>query len=334
MSFSVPKMLVYIPTYLDHHLAANQARALRAEFKSAKLSLWVVISVNGVNLSPKEIQNLEDSCDRLVIFNENLGGDTNINLGFLLALQESANFLWILSANDNLVNGAGHKMQLAIENLTLDFLIIGKPNKGLSGSLTNAFSEEGLSLPLGLISAVVYRTEVFKEAFANSLKFAWTGWGQLSVIQNTLFDRKVLKYALIDEMSIYERTPKASKSEQREKNQSNYRHSFFGYPLLISLLFEVDRKSRNNLIQKWLRVNWYKIGYFKNGHSPYLDRGHTARDAFWTGPLAKPYILKSGLTSPILYLFGLVPFLAISQRFLPITKLQKILLQKLKGFSQ
>jgi hypothetical protein len=130
-------------------------------------------------------------------------------------------------------------------------------------------------------------------------------------------------------MSIYERTPKASKSEQLEKNQSNYRHSFFGYPLLISLLFEGDKKSRNKLIQKWLRVNWYKIGYFKNGHSPYQDRGHTAKDAFWTGPLAKPYILKSGLTSPILYFFGLLPFFAISQRFSPATKLQK-----LKGLSQ
>jgi hypothetical protein len=331
MSVSIPKMLVYIPTYVDHHLALDQARTLRAEFDSLKVSLQVIISVNGVQLTPKEIANLEDACDRLIIFDESLGGDTNINLGFLLALQEHSDFFWILSANDTLLASSGSDLQSAIVNLDFDFLIIGNPINGLSGSLLNAFSGEGIQLPIGLISAVIYRTEVFREAFASSIKYAWTGWGQLSVLQNTLFERSVLKYKLVDEKKIYDRIPTASIELQIEKNKSNYRHSFFGYPLIISLLFKEDQKSRNKLIRNWLLANWYKIGYYKTGRSPNQALGHTAKDAFWTGPLSRPYILKSGLFSPILYFLGHFPFLNVSRRFVFIKRLHSILVTKNKN---
>jgi hypothetical protein len=328
MSISIPKMLVYIPTYVDHHLAADQARVLREDFKSAKVSLQIIISVNGVQLTPQEIANLEDVSDRLIIFDESLGGDTNINLGFLIALQESADFFWILSANDTLLASCGSELKSAIENLQFDFLIIGKPSNGLSGFLLNAFSGEGLQLPIGLISAVIYRTEVFKEAFANSIKYAWTGWGQLSVLQNTLFERSVLKYELIDEKKVYDRIPTTSIDSQIEKNKSNYRHSFFGYPLIISLLFNEDKKSRDELIRKWLLTNWYKIGYFKTGRSPSQILGHTAKDAFWTGPLSRQYILRSGPFSPLLYFFGHIPFLGISRRFVFLKRLHSTLSHK------
>jgi hypothetical protein len=331
MSVSIPKILVYIPTYVDHHLALDQARTLREEFDSRKISLQVIISVNGVQLTPQEIAKLEDACDRLIIFDESLGGDTNINLGFLLALQERSDFFWILSANDTLLASCGSELQSAIENLEFDFLIIGNPNNGLSGSLLNAFSGEGIQLPIGLISAVIYRTEVFKEAFANSIKYAWTGWGQLSVLQNTLFKRSVLEYKLVDEKKIYDRIPTTSIQFQIEKNKSNYRHSFFGYPLIISLLFKEDKKSRNVLIRKWLLTNWYKIGYFKTGRSPSQTLGHTAIDAFWTGPLSKQYILRSGPFSPLLYFFGHIPFLNISRRFVFIKLVHSVLFTKNKN---
>lgn len=331
MSVSIPKMLVYIPTYVDHHLALDQARTLRAEFDSLKVSLQVIISVNGVQLTPKEIANLEDACDRLIIFDESLGGDTNINLGFLLALQEHSDFFWILSANDTLLASSGSKLQSAIEDLEFDFLIIGNPNNRLSGSLSNAFSSEGIQLPIGLISAVIYRTEVFKNAFANSIKYAWTGWGQLSVLQNALFERSVLKYELVDEKKIYDRIPTTSIEFQIERNKSNYRHSFFGYPLIISLLFKEDQKSRNKLIRKWLLANWYKIGYFKTGRSPNQALGQSAKDAFWTGPLSRQYILKSGPFSPLLYFFGHIPFLDISRRFVFTKRLHSVLFTKDKN---
>ena len=320
MSFFRPKLLVYIPTYVDHYLAANQARILRAEFNSVKMDIRVVISVNGVKLTAKDIENLENSCHKLIIFKENLGGDTNINLGFLCALEENADFLWILSANDTLLIGAGCAIQSAIENMDSDFLLIGKSNGGPSGILTNAFSDESANLPLGLISAVIYRSAAFKEAFASSLKFAWTGWGQLSVIQNALFGGKELKYEMVNEQIIYDRAPKTSIAQQLETNQSNYRHSFFGYPLLIALLFEGDKKLANRLIRKWLWANWYKIGFFKNGNSPYQLGRHSAHDAFWTGPLSKPYILKSGMTGSILYLLGHIPFITLTQKFPFLTK--------------
>ena len=304
MSFSQLKLLVYIPTYTDHKLAAAQAKRLRTEFQSREIQLWIAISVNSVNLSDQDLSELENLSDKLIHFSENLGGDTNINLGFISALSEQADFFWILSANDVLLPGAARKVQTALENSKADMLIISSSRNEQLGFLESAFSGASTQLPLGLISAVIYRCSVFRESFASALKFAWTGWGQLSVIQNALFAVNSLSYEIINEDQIYERGSDTSSDEQLKKNQSNYRHSFFGYPLVVALLFRSDKRIQNKIIRKWLWGNWYKIGFYKKGHSPYLESGETNRDVFWTEALARPFILKSGLASPLLYMFG------------------------------
>jgi hypothetical protein len=277
---------------------------LRSEFQSTKLKLQIVISVNSIILSHEEVSELEKFCDKLIYFSENLGGDTNINLGFVTALSEQADFLWILSANDLLLPGATKKILIALEVLKSDMLIISSTQRNHDGSLRDVFYGEGTEMPLGLISAVIYKCSVFRESFASALKFAWTGWGQLSVIQNALFEAKSLSFEIVDEKFIYERNMDALPYNQFKKNQSNYRHSFFGYPLVVTLLFGSDKRTQNKIIRHWLWNNWYKIGFFKKGHSPYLDSGETARDVFWTEDLARPLIVRSGLLSPLLFVIG------------------------------
>lgn len=303
MSVSKLKFVVYIPTYTDYKHAGLQAERLRTEFESTLLDLVVVISVNSVSLSQTDLTQLKNSCDKLIYFPENLGGDTNINLGFVSALREKADYFWILSANDTLIPGASRLVLKAVENLNSDLLIIS-PSSNPPGTLQNAFSGKSAQLPLGLISAVIYNCSIFRESFASSLKFSWTGWGQLSVIQNALFELKTLSYEVIDQACVYDRSTDSNSSEQLKRNQSNYRHSFFGYPLVVTLLFGSNKRIQNRIIRQWLWSNWYKIGFFRKGHSPYLATGETVKDAFWTETLAKPFIIRSGLLSPLLYILG------------------------------
>jgi hypothetical protein len=313
MSFLKLKLVVYIPTYVDYKLAALQAKRLKNEFHGSSLELKVIISVNSVNLSQEDICELNESCDTLIYLPENLGGDTNINLGFIWALREHADFFWVLSANDLLRPGAVNFIERAIENCSTDLLVVSSSMTNSKGSFENAFLGKGAELPLGLISAVIYRSEVFREAFASSLKFAWTGWGQLSVIQNTLFEVGSISYEIIDVRHIYDRVTNFSEPDQLIRNQSNYRHSFFGYPLVVSILFNSDEKMKNRIIRHWLWNNWYKIGFFKKGHSPYQAAGETAKDVFWTGNLARRTILRSGVLSPVLYLIGVLPIISKMQ---------------------
>lgn len=317
------KLLVYIPTHTDFKQAVQQSEKIRTCSMFNNLEVKVVISINGVALSPEDSQLIEKSCDELIFHHENLGGDLNINLGYLRALSENADLCWILSANDEL-KISGIKILLdKLVSLDSDMLIISFKNSAHSGTLTNAFEGEGNLLPIGLISSTIYKTNKFKNSFANSLKFSWTGWGQLAVIQNALFEFGSLSYDIIDEDKVYNRRSQSVLSEQLEINQFSYRHSFFGYPLLISLLFSHDEKLKKKIIRKWLSANWYKIGFFKEEKT--LNRGNTATkiDVFWTEPLSRSAILFSGIFSPILYVLGNLRFISKLHRYSFFRKIKK-----------
>jgi hypothetical protein len=304
MSIFVKKLLIYIPAYSDYKSAAEQARLIRREKAQVDIQIHVVISVNAITLDSSTEQNLRDSCDEFIYYSENLGGDTNINLGYLKALSTHSNYLWILSANDLLNIGAIQKIVDAICGMPNDFLVIHQSGVAKTGKIDNAFIGEASILPIGLISAVIFKVDSFTESFASALKFSWTGWGQLSVIQNSLFELGTLSYKVLSQDEIYDRSQNIPADQQRLRNQSHYRHSFFGYPLVISLLFDNNKKVMNQIIRGWLYNNWYKIGFFKRGYSPYLVSGSTAKDVFWTERLSRQFILRSGPLSPILYFLG------------------------------
>jgi hypothetical protein len=328
MSISLPKLLVYIPAYSDFIGAGEQSRKIKSREFQSEIQVVTIISVNAVDLTNNEITILKESCDTLIYHRENLGGDTNINLGYLRALSEGADFYWVLSANDNLVEAGINRIIRALIDLNEDLIIIGNENSRLTGSLNNVFLGDGASLPIGLISSVVYKTEKFKNSFASALKFAWTGWGQLSVIQNAIFEHGSLSYKIINESSIYDRSSKIGISDQWERNKNNYRHSFFGYPLLASLLFENDKRTKKRIIRNWLGLNWYKIRFFKEGKSPYNSKVISTSDAFWTGPLSKNSILFSGVFSPILYFAGNLKLIYKLRRFPPFYYVKTNIVQK------
>jgi hypothetical protein len=309
------KLLVYIPTHTDFKQAVAQSRKIKACAFTADIEIKIIISVNGVELSCEELRQMEDSSDELIFHRENLGGDLNINLGYIRALSENADFYWVLSANDELNANGMESLLERIIKLDADMLVIGFKNSKHTGILDNAFQGDGELLPIGLISSTIYQTHKFKRSFANSLKFSWTGWGQLSVIQNAIFEHGSLSYELIEEDSIYNRKTKASISEQLRINQSSYRHSFFGYPLIVALLFSQDKPLQKKITRKWLSTNWYKIGYFKEGKSSCVEHSATGYDVYWTERLSRGLIIYSGVFSPVLYAFGNLRFIYKLHRF-------------------
>lgn len=329
-----PRLLVYIPAHTDFAQASEQSRLLKSHSFGSEIEIKTIISVNAVELSQKEYTQLKDCCDELIYHRENLGGDTNINLGYLKALSEQSDFYWILSANDKLMSQGISILIRNLINLETDLLVITSRNLVTTGNLTSAFSGTGVILPIGLISAVIYRTEKFKKAFAAALKFSWTGWGQLSVIQNSIFEFGSISYRTVDEANIYNRNSNLSIPNQIEKNKSLYRHSFFGYPLLVSLLFEHDKKMRKKIIRSWLRVNWYKIRFFKDGSSPSNINSPTSNDVFWTEQLSRNSILSSGILSPILYFFGNLRLIYKLRRLVLARRIKQIVFQRVNNPSK
>ena len=324
--------MIYIPAHNDFKSAIEQAQRCREgmdyNFKDSnvEVKITIVISVNGTLLAENDFKALQLASDRLHFISENIGADTNISLGFLEALREQSDYLWILSTNDALFEGAINCILEAIENSNSDLIVIGKNSSTLTGKLTSAFRGDAKLLPIGLISAVIYRTEKFKESFASALKFSWTGWGQLSAIQNALFEVDSLSYEVLEESSIYDRQSNLSYEDQLKKNQAFYRHSFFGYPLIVSILFNQKRSLRNLIIREWLILNWYKIGYFKDKNA--LTTDESSKNVYWTEQLSKRFILFSGLFSPFMYLVGNLSLIYNFRRYKLMQKLRSYLTQK------
>jgi hypothetical protein len=124
-----------------------------------ELQVATIISVNAVELTNNEITMLKESCDTFIYHRENLGGDININLGYLRALSDGADFYWVLSANDALIGTGIKHIFRALIDLDSDLLIVGDENSRLTGDLNNVFFGDGSLLPIGLISSVIYKTE-------------------------------------------------------------------------------------------------------------------------------------------------------------------------------
>jgi hypothetical protein len=114
MTSAQPKIfLVYIPCHSDYKRALETAVKIRSQFAEIQNSrvknafmLKIYISVNGVSLPREQYNELEKSADFLNYFSDPLGGDTNINQGFLKALEIKPDYFWILSANEFLVDGS------------------------------------------------------------------------------------------------------------------------------------------------------------------------------------------------------------------------------------
>ena len=319
MSSGAPKVfLVYIPCYSDYERALETALKIRSQFTQIQdtslknaFEIKINISTNGVNIPTEHYNELERSTDFLSYFSDPLGGDTNINQGFLKALEIQPDYFWILSANEFLVDGSiNFILNSIMNNYDSDLYVTNSMNRSQTYSTSNVFIDIPPGSGYGLISSVIYNFEKTRGSFSAGPKFAWTGWGQLAVLQtacNTLGSLKVTEFP---DRYVYQEpfTDVSLGSEKTEYEfvRSTYAHSFFGMPILIFALFGRNTTIRNRVLLAWLKRNWFKMRYFKKGAQGEPDPLQPQFDSRWIQQIARLILSVSGLKVLFLSITGSV----------------------------
>ena len=261
------RILIYIPCHKDYDLALSNVNKIskqltNLQIPSSTFSIDVLVSVNDAKVNVIEDKNLDK-----IEFSEDLGADLNINLGFVKALERQVDYLWILSANEILKDDAiKNLVDLIQANSQYDLLVTNADNRKGMIEISNIYDLPS-KLSLGLISGVIYKTLNTKKFFSLGLKYNFTGWGHLAVVQgcidglpkfhiyefpdSQLFEKPVTKLYETD-LNIYEYVKQA------------YRHSFYGEIILMPIVFGFDKSRIRKFIRLWFRRNWFRIGFYYN----------------------------------------------------------------------
>ncbi len=317
MSLDTPKIfLVYIPCHSDYERARQSAVRIRTQFDEIqdsnlknRFSIKIIISVNGVNIPKEQQQEIEKSTDSLIYFSESLGGDTNINQGFLKALEIKPDYFWILSANEFLVDGSiGFILNSITSNDESDLYVTNSMNRSTTYQTSNVFIDIPPGSGYGLISSVIYNFNKTRSSFSAGPRFAWTGWGQLAVVQTACNILGSLKVTEFPDVYVYKEpfTDVSSGSEKSEYEfvRNTYAHSFFGMPILIFALFGRNKSIRNRVLMAWLKKNWFKLRYFKQGARRQPASKSPQFDSRWVQQTGSLILCVSGLAIFLLSMLG------------------------------
>jgi hypothetical protein len=306
------RLLVYIPCHVDFYMALDNIARIRRQKEISieklgrlKLDVVVILSVNGTDLSADQTNQLRRAADHFIYFKESIGADTNINLGFLKALELQPTYFWILSANDHLVQNAIENIgDLISTSPDSDLFITNSLDRNSTFEICDVFRGNPDGLSTGLISGVIYKFDTMRSSFSAGPRFAWTGWGQLAVIQYGCQIRGSLVVTEIPDNKLYEKPYTYAGNEpflnEFEIVRKGYAHSFFGMILLIFAVFPRNRKSRNLAIGSWLKKNWFKVSYFKIGTYQKFDRSSPQFDSLWVQDLAIRILRTSGFISRVI----------------------------------
>ena len=243
------------------------------------------------------------------------------------ALELQPTYFWILSANDHLVqNAIENIVDLISTNPDSDLFIANSLNRNTTFEISDVFRGIPDGLSTGLISGVIYNFKTMSSTFSAGPRFAWTGWGQLAVIQYGCQIKGNLVVTELPDYKLYEK-PYTYVSIGTDLNEfeivrKGYAHSFFGMILLIFAVFPRNRRSRNLAIGSWLKKNWFKLSYFKVGTIQKYDSSSPQFDSLWVQNLAIRILRTSGFISRVITeisLFAKVEKLRKSQ-ILTVTK--------------
>jgi hypothetical protein len=249
-------------------MAFKSARKIGSQKLTANntdLDLEIVISINNVESIPSDINISFTQISHIPTF---LGGDANIAKGFVTALEKRPDYFWILSANEELTEEAiSNLLSVIYENPSADLIIANAAGRHGKLEISNVFLDCPPKLALGLISGVIYKFDTTKNSFLQSTLFSWTGWGQLSVIQDILSRNKTLNLVEIPDSFLYGKPytfllDAEPGDTEMEIVRNLYAHSFYGLPILAYCLWQNEKKNLKRFQSEWLRFNWYKLNAF------------------------------------------------------------------------
>lgn len=173
---SVPKLLVFIPTYRRPEALARQLQAIEAlRLANRGLNIHTIVSRNeeaSAQDSPF-VPNTEYRSNPV-----NMGADINIALGFTLC--DGYDFLWILSDDDFLRSTPNAVDSLPISD-QYDLLVFDDSRSGTT-EVRNIQAADLLRSRMGLISDVIYRVDAIRKSIPESLLNVRSCFPHLSVI--------------------------------------------------------------------------------------------------------------------------------------------------------
>ena len=304
------KILVYIPCHSDLKLALIQARKVRRGFEDflvhsnhASLNLQIILSINAYTPTPIEIESATSVFDRVI--NNGLGylGDLNISNGYLIALDEKPDLLWILSVNDEVVDDAISNILIEFSrNPSIDLLVT-------SLYLNKIVIEKQILDPTivgtsyGLISGVVYRLERILPYLHNGPFMAWTGWSQLAVIQSAMDSLNGMSVKYIPFNLIY-----TQKERELHEMRSAYAHSIYGM-LILGSTFKLSKKEAKKFIVTYVFKNFYRWNLYNRKWTYPGQLVESKNYLSWNQIIAEALLKKNSITTYYLYqLFKIIPF--------------------------
>ena len=263
MDNSPKSLLVYIPCHSDLALAIDQAKSIREQHKrliqsrsNLRFKVEIVISINHFSPTSSQIKSANVYCDLVLCQPEVFLADTNIANGYSIANQFKSNYLWILSANDILIEDS---ISLILESLSedMDILVTKTPESKQLAKVYNVIYPAVKGYSFGLISGVVYNCDRMRAFFDSAPFFIWTGWSQLSVIQNAINQNGSLDIRTVNTFKIYKQ-----RQTDRDKLAYKYGHSFYGY-ILLGYIFINNKKVRKKFVREYILNNTFTIALYR-----------------------------------------------------------------------
>jgi len=302
--------LIYIPCHSDFDKALESATKIRdqisqseAQLAIQKITVKLILSCN--SYEPSEIQKEQAK----KFFNETryhgLGylADINIANGFLAALVQKPDWLWILSANDSLQpNALSQIVRNFLSDNSNDILVT-------SDKFNKTFIETQIIDPskneynFGLISGVIYRLERLAPFFHNGPFLAWTGWSQLAVIQSAMDALSGLKVKTIPLDNLFIKDEPTLNTVGKK-----YGHSAFGM-LILGFMFKKNQKQRRKFIRKMVIKNFLYWNLYSREWK-YPNQLVTSENYLaWNQNIAEALMLKTDFFSYCIYKAAkMIPF--------------------------
>ena len=304
------KFLIYIPCHSDFELALVQARKVRKGFedfllqtKDTSLNLQIILSVNAYIPTSTEEELAKSLFDRVIYNGLGYLGDLNISNGFLVALDEKPDLFWILSSNEELVDGAINNIITEfIKNPSIDLLVTSLYNNEIVNE-KQILDPTKAGTSYGLISGVVYRLERISPYLHNGPFMAWTGWSQLAVIQSAMDSLNGMSVKYIPFNLIY-----TQKEKELHEMRSAYAHSIYGM-LILGSTFKLSKKEAKKFIVLYVFKNFYRWSLYNRewNYSGQLVEGKNYLS--WNQPIAEALIRKKSITTYYFYqLFKIISF--------------------------
>lgn len=309
-------LLIYIPCHSDFDLAIIQAKQIQREFRRYKKNInsfiqkiEIIISVNYFEPSKPQLELANTVADLVILNTKLLLADANIANGFMVAYQRGADFFWILSANDELLDLGFSKMANAL-NIEVDLLVTCIPEANQMSIINNVINPSIKGYSFGLISGVIYNCRTLKLFFNTSQFFIWTGWSQLSVIQNAINQKGFLKIKSINTFEIY----KQKQTEPRELAHK-YGHSFYGY-ILLGYIFAKTKNEKKKFIITYIIRNTFRISLYRRKVPASNKIINSENYLYWNQDLAEAAIKHSSIILYFYYyLFCRLPFFRLTREF-------------------